>query len=175
MRLLFYNMYRRRHLAFFSATAPWVWCCCAAWWVDRLLVELGHRTTDSPICIHSDLQYVRYHQAVTIIATKLQTVWFCRETRQQFRRERILLGQGHGSLPCMVHIYLCHAITCVCWTGVLACVFDVSPWLCMQAVLSRRASLMALFGIGAVTSVVLERTLYAILLSRHIHADTIEI
>lgn len=157
-------MYRRRFFAFFSATFPWVWCCCLGWWVDRFLVEMGHRSSSSEICSHNDLQYVRQHQAVTGVAVLVQIIWVCLERRKQFQREsELILGYDSKSdapIPRLGGLYLLQAGICLSWAGVLACIFDVSPWLCLSHLLKWRASLIAVFAGTAILLVRVERRLY---------------
>jgi len=149
-------MYRKR---FYAATYPWIWCCCLTWWVDRFLVEFGHRSTFSNICIHNDLQYVHQHQFITGLAVLVQIIWVCGERKKQFVRENVLLG-NETTQGCIIHLYLFLASICICVTGVFACIFDVSPWLCIPYVLNFRASFIALFGGAAIILIYLEQVLY---------------
>jgi hypothetical protein len=155
-------MYRKR---FYAATFPWIWCCCLGWWVDRLLVEMGHRSTFSNICMHNDLQYVHQHQFITSFAILVQFIWIGSERKKQFLRENTLLGVTSPK-TCIGHLYILLAGICVCVTGLLACIFDVSPWLCIPYVLEWRASLVALFGGLAIILIYIEQVLYTWSLKR---------
>lgn len=149
-------MYRKR---FYAATYPWVWCCCLTWLIDRLLVEFGHRSTYSNICIHNDLQYVHQHQFITAFAVLVQIIWICGERRKMFKRENILLGNDSPE-ACIMHLYILLAFICICVTGILACIFDVSPWLCIPYILNNRASFIILFGALAIILIYIEQILY---------------
>lgn len=154
--LLFSQMYRKR---FYAATYPWVWCCCLTWLIDRLLVEFGHRSTFSNICTHNDLQYVHQHQFITAMAVLVQIIWICGKRKKIFKRENILLGNDSHT-GCILHLYILLACICISVTGILACIFDVSPWLCIPYVLNYRASLIALFGGSAIILIHVEQVLY---------------
>ena len=162
-------MYRKR---FYVATFPWVWCCCFGWWVDRFLVEMGHRSTFSNICTHNDLQYVHQHQFIIGFAVLIQIIWICGERKNQFKRETTLLGI-ESPKTCIVHLYILLAGICVCATGLLTCIFDVSPWLCIPYILEWRASLIALFGGLAVILIYIEQILYTWSLKRNVQITEI--
>jgi len=132
----------RKYLAFVPSTFPWIWCCLLTWWADRLFVEFGHRTTDAPICAHSDIQYVYIHQSLTIVALLAQIIYSGRERTTQFRREAQIIGAGNT--PCTFHIYLIQSIVCLAWTTIVVCLVDVSPWLCIESVVQNRASISLL-------------------------------
>ena len=155
----------QRYFALHSSTFPFVFCCIATWFLDRLFVEFGHRTTYTEVCIHNDLQYVTYHQWVTVAATVGQTVIASRRRRVLFERERVLLG-GTAPASCLCHLYLCQCIMSVLWTTILACALDFSPWLCIPFVLENRATVIAsaictLFLVRLFDRFLYERTLAA--------------
>lgn len=162
----------RKYCAFVSSTFPWVWGCCLAWWVDRLLVEMGHRTTSAPLCNHSQLQYVSMHCYATVVAVVGQSVYSFVGRRKQFHRETILLGIRQ---PCIVHLCLFQVGICTMWSIVVACLVDVSPWLCYDFVLEHRATI-ALLAIQMVfVMVVVEQKLYEWTLKRAVMIETFEI
>jgi len=129
----------RKYLAFVPSTFPCIWICLISWFLDRLLVEFGHRTSPSKLCTHNDLQYVNIHQWLTGIATFFQIIWSIQARTHQFKREASLMGIQ--SYICHFHIYILQTIICVCWSLVVVCQSDVSPWLCIDWILDNRASL----------------------------------
>lgn len=152
-------MYFRKYLAFVETTCPWIFCCFLAWWSDRLFVEFGHRTTDSPTCTHSDLQYVHWHQAMTGCAVFAQIIHSARQRHAQFRRELSLVASVTDE-PCLLHLLVVQIVLCVSWAGIIACLVDVSPWLCVPSILQYRASI-SLGCLGLVfSSLVMERKLW---------------
>ena len=130
----------QRYFAFRSSTFPLVFCCIAAWFLDRLFVEFGHRSEDSPVCIHNDLQYVTYHQWVTVIAALCQTIIASSRRRACIKREAILLGSKHER--CMCHINICQCILAILRTSILACALYISPWMSVSTVLKNRATII---------------------------------
>jgi hypothetical protein len=157
-------MFFRKYLAFFESVHPWTFCCLCTWWVDRLFVEFGHRQTSSPICIDTELQYVRLHQYITVVAFFFQSCSIILKRRLQFKRELALVDIS--DMPCICHIYVLNMIMCISWTIILCCIVDVSPWLCVEQVTKFRASmsLVSILSVGA--SVALERVLWEKTLSR---------
>lgn len=132
----------RKYLAFIPSTTPCIWICIITWFLDRLLVEFGHRSSHETFCTHSDLQYVTMHQWLTGLATSCQIIWSIQSRKLQFKREASLMGiQTH---ICAFHIYIIQPIICTCWSIVVVCIFDVSPWLCIDWILDNRASLTLL-------------------------------
>ena len=164
-------MFFRKYLAFVEAVFPWMFCCIFGWWIDRLFVEFGHRSTDSPICLHSDLQYVRWHQFVTTTACSIQIIYSVRIRKTQFKRELDILSVVNHH-PCLVHLYMVQAILCVAWASVIGCLIDVSPWLCIPFVNEYRATISATAIIVVVGSLLLERKLWTLTLNRAIQYDS---
>lgn len=163
-------MFFRKYLAFVETTFPWVFCCCLTWWFDRLLVEFGHRASDSPTCHHSDIQYMRLHQYVTIVAVCAQICHTVYKRKHQFKRELILVGVAIYE-PCLWHLYFVQSILCIAWTTILVCLVDVSPWLCVVNILETRASISAgAFGV-VLFGLILERTLWQKTLDRAVELD----
>jgi len=169
-------MFLRKYLAFVETTFPWIFCCFLSWWVDRLFVEFGHRATDTPICTHSDLQYVFWHQIVTTVAVVAQVVYSVTTRRKQFKRELSIVGV-FAYEPCLFHIYLVQTGLCVAWSVVIACLIDVSPWLCIEHVLKNRATIAAMALVSIFGGLVLERRLWTWTLNRALamDPDTIDI
>ena len=132
----------RKYLAFVESTFPWIWVCILTWWTDRLFVELGHRSSDTMICTHSDIQYVNMHQYLTIIACTAQIIYSIRERTKQFKREAQIMGIE--DIPCQWAIYICCTVICVAWTITVVCLIDVSPWLCIDTIVQYRASIALL-------------------------------
>ena len=163
-------MFFRKYFAFVETTFPWIFCCFLTWWVDRLLVEFGHRATDSPTCTHNNLQYVRWHQFVTMCAVKAQTVHSVLIRKKQFLRELSLMGVIEYR-PCLYHLYIVQGSLCVAWAAVIACMVDVSPWLCLPTVVHYRASIAT----AAVATIFLlllaERKLWTWTLDRAVRMD----
>jgi len=129
----------RKYLAFIDSTFPWVWVCLITWWIDRLFVEMGHRTIDNLLCTHSDLQYVKIHLCLIIGACLVQTVHSSRKRKEQFTREARIMGIN--TVPCLWHIYISCFCACLSWTIIIVCIVDVSPLLCIDLILQYRASL----------------------------------
>lgn len=170
-------MFIRRNLAFVSSTYPWVWGSFLTWWLDRLLVELGHRTTSAPLCNHSNIQYVRLHCYVSQCAIVCQSVYSIKTRLTQFNREKILLGID-SSPPCRtlsIAIYLLQAGICLAWSVVIACLADVSPWLCQTLILEHRASIAASSLLGIVVLIYTEQFLYSYTIKRALENTTFEI
>ena len=164
-------MFFRKYLAFVEAVFPWMFCCIFGWFLDRLFVEFGHRATDSPICIHSDLQYVHWHQAVTAIACSIQIIYSIRIRSQQFKRELTLVGVVNYE-PCLLRLYVIQTILCISWASIIGCLIDVSPWLCISFVNEYRAmiSVSALIMIAA--ALVVERKIWSHTLNIAIQHDS---
>ena len=147
----------RKYCALFSSTCPWLLLCIICWWLDRLFMELGHRRTDSTFCYHNNLQYVNMHCIVTILAVIGQSIHSSYQRREHFRRETVLLGTKPA---CIFHLYLLQFVICCMWTVIFACIVDVSPWLCFDTIVLKRASITA-FAMGMLCfSVYLEQFLY---------------
>lgn len=164
-------MFFRKYLAFVETIFPWVFCCVISWWVDRLFVEFGHRTTDSPTCTHSDLQYVHWHQFVTATAVFAQTVYSVSNRRKQFKRELTLVGVISYK-PCLIHLYALQSLLCVSWSIVIACLIDVSPWLCLESVLEYRASISASALLSVLFCLIMERKCWSWTLNKAVTMDS---
>lgn len=167
----------RSHLAFVSSTRPWLWGSFFSWWTDRLFVEFGHRTTSAPLCNHSNIQYVALHCYITIGAIICQSIYSIQTRATQFKREKILLGIDNTS-PCRtlsLLIYILQSGICIAWASIIACLTDVSPWLCNDFILEHRASIAASAFIGIVVLIYLEQYLYSYNLKRALQATTFEI
>lgn len=158
-------MFHRKYFAIVETTCPWVACCFFTWWADRLFVEFGHRTTDSPTCTHNDLQYVHWHQVVTAIAVSAQIIHSSTIRKKQFQRELVLVGVT-AHKPCLYPLYFVQCILCVSWTAIIACLVDVSPWLCLPMVVAYRASIALAAVICVVASLVIEKTVWTSTLHR---------
>lgn len=169
-------MFFRKYFAFVETTFPWVFCCFLTWFLDRLFVELGHRNTDSPTCTHNDLQYVQWHQYVTIVAVLAQIIHVIRIRKLQFYRELSLMGVGLNK-PCIHHIYFIQVILCVSWATIITCLIDVSPWLCLPTILNNRASITSIASICIYTCIIIERKIWGWTLERTLtlDPDTIDI
>jgi hypothetical protein len=167
-------MFYRKYLAFFDAIHPWVTICCTTWWVDRLLVEFGHRVPDSEICDHSDLQYVKWHLAFTVVAVIAQTISATRRRSIQFKRECLLLGTTHSPRfsDCM---FITQLPLCVFWCAAVVTTIDFSPWLCIPYVLHRRATFSLLSLLGVAASFLLDTQNYDWLLQRRLPAPPLVI
>ena len=164
------GMFFRKYLAFVETTFPCVFCCFLTWWADRLFVEFGHRATDSPTCTQSDLQYVRWHQMVTGIAVAAQILYSVRMRRKQFNRELTLVGVI-AYRPWLIHLYLIQTTLCIAWATVVACLVDVSPWLCLDIVLQNRAGIAAASLAIVFAGLVIERKVWGWTLDRAIALD----
>jgi hypothetical protein len=156
-------MFYRKYFAFVETTCPWLACCFFTWWSDRLFVEFGHRTTDSAVCTHNDLQYVHWHQAITTVAVSAQIIHSSTMRKKQFQRELALVGVSSHK-PCLWHLYFVQCILCVAWASFIVCLIDVSPWLCIPAVLEYRASI-SLAAVGCVIA--------GLALEKHIWTSTL--
>jgi len=163
-------MFLRKYLAGVETTFPWMFCCCVTWWLDRLFVEFGHRASDSPTCHHSDIQYMRLHQCVTVVAVCAQIGHSIHHRKRQFKRELALVGVTAYE-PCLWHLYMVQSILCVAWATILACLVDVSPWLCVVAILQYRASISVAAFIAVLLGLVLERTMWQNTLDKAVALD----
>lgn len=132
------QMLYRKYLSFYRCTFPCIWVVVSAWFIDRLLMELGHRSSTADVCTHSNLQYVIVHKWLTSIACAIQSYYSIRERTTQFERERALMGIEVRI--CHYHIQLLQAMLCVSWLVLVAALVDVSPWLCIEHVAQYRAS-----------------------------------
>ncbi len=131
-------MYYKKNLSIYDSTFPFVWVCVLTWWFDRLFVELGHRSTDSLVCIHNNLQYIRYHQYITSILLTMQVAKAVSKRRRQFLRESKLANAITGVTNTFV-IAILQMILVLAWTCIVAVLLDVSPWLCTPYFLENRA------------------------------------
>jgi len=129
----------RKYLAFRESTFPWFWVCVLTWLSDRLFVEIGHREKTHTICTHSEIQYVQIHQYMTTGATILQIVYSIRKKINQFKREANIMGIE--KIPSFIPIVFFSTIICTSWCIVLTCLIDLSPWLCIDYILNRRATI----------------------------------
>jgi hypothetical protein len=166
-------MYLRQNLAFVSSTYPWVWGSFITWWIDRLFVEFGHRATAAPLCNHSNIQYVTLHCILTIVAVLCQTIYSIHVRFKQFSREKTLLGIDTS--PCIFHIAFLQCCICTVWAVVIACLADVSPWLCSEYVLAKRASIATGALLGIVVLMYSEQYLYEYSLNRAVRQNTFDI
>lgn len=146
-------MFYRKYLAFYDSTCPWVWVVLFSWWVDRLFMEMGHRNENVEFCAHNDLQYVYIHRYITAVAVLTQTTTAAIRRKLQFEREATLTGAGK---TCLLHIYWTQFCLTVGWTSVLAVLFDVSPWLCLPNVLTKRASIALVALVNIIAALFLE-------------------
>lgn len=131
-------MYYKKNLSIFDSTFPFVWICVITWWVDRLFVELGHRSTDTLICIHSNLQYIHYHQYTTSVLVVMQIMKTIAKRRREFVRES-LLTNSVTSIYAIFTISILQSILVLAWCSIVLTLLDVSPWLCVDYVLENRA------------------------------------
>ena len=131
-------MLYRKYLAFYRCTFPCIWVVVSAWFVDRFLMELGHRSNTGAVCAHNDLQYVIVHKWLTSFACILQSYYSIKERVIQFERERSLMGIDVR--VCHLHIQILQAMLCVSWLVFISALVDVSPWLCIEQVAQYRAS-----------------------------------
>lgn len=164
-------MYFRKYLAFVETTCPWIFCCFLTWWLDRLFVEFGHRTTDTPTCTHSDLQYVYWHQAMTGCAVLAQIVHSAKQRHTQFRRELSIVASVTDE-PCLFHIGLVQVVLCVSWAAIIACLVDVSPWLCIPSILEYRASISLGCICLVLACLIIERKLWGCTLEKAAKIDS---
>jgi len=163
----------RKYYAFVSSTVPCVGICILSWWIDRLLAEMGHRVSGVLLCTHNSLQYVQMHCYMTIVAVVCQSIWSVAVRKKQFVRESIILGIEQT--PCAIHLYLLEIGICTAWTVVVACLIDISPWLCYDWFLENRAVIAAGAMASAIAMVHLEQYLYTWTLRRVVMATTFEI
>lgn len=163
-------MFFRKYFAFVETTFPWIFCCFLTWWMDRLFVEFGHRATDTPTCTHSNLQYVRWHQFVTMCAVKAQTVHSVLIRKKQFLRELSLVGVVQYR-PCLYPLYAIQGGLCTAWAAVIACMIDVSPWLCLPIVVQYRASIATISVVLVILLLIAERKLWTWSLDRAVRMD----
>jgi len=131
-------MYYKKNFSIYDSTFPFVWVCVLTWWVDRLFVELGHRSTDSLVCIHNNLQYIHYHQYITTFLLTMQVSKAVSKRRRQFLRESKLATAITGVANTVV-IAILQMILVFAWTCIVSVLLDVSPWLCIPYFLENRA------------------------------------
>ena len=133
-------MFYKKKLSFYDSTFPYVWVCFFTWWVDRLLVELGHRRTDSEFCVHNNLQYIHWHQYVTTLLIVFQIIKTLLKRRNEYRREAALSNSKFG---CIIPVYMVQIILVLSWSSILLVLVDVSPWLCLGFFRRNRAIIAA--------------------------------
>ncbi len=133
-------MYYKKNLSIYDSTFPLVWICVITWWVDRLLVELGHRSTDTLVCIHNNLQYIHYHQYTTSALVCMQIGKTIAKRRQEFVRES-KLAHSVTSRCALFCISILQTVLVLAWSSIFMSLLDVSPWLCVDNVLENRALL----------------------------------
>ncbi len=149
-----------------------LWGCCRAWWCVLLLLEMAPRNPSTSLCNHSQRQYVSMHCYAAVVAVGGQSVYSFVGRRKQFHRETILLGVRQ---PCIVHLCLFQVGICAMWSVVLACLIDVSPWLCYDFVLGHRATIALVATKLILILVVAEQKLYEWTLKRAVEVETLEI
>lgn len=133
-------MYYKKNLSIYDSTFPFVWVCVVTWWVDRLLVELGHRSTDTLVCIHNNLQYIHYHQYTTSALVCMQIVKAIAKRRREFVRES-KLSSSVTSHCAVFTVGILQTMLVLAWCSIVLSLLDVSPWLCVGYVLENRAFL----------------------------------
>lgn len=148
-------MYFKKNLSVYDSTFPFVWVSVLTWWLDRLLMELGHRSADSPVCAHNDLQYARMHQSIGITLVVFQIVKASMRRRREYTREaQLVQSVVHGCTT--VWISVIQSILVVAWAIIFAVLLDVSPWLCMPSVLQNRAIIAAVSLLGILLTLPVE-------------------
>ena len=131
-------MYYKKNLSIYDSTFPFVWVCLLTWWLDRLFVELGHRSSDSAVCIHNDLQYVHVHQYLCATLVGLQIVRAVLRRRHEYHREsRLVDSVAHRCNSVCIGVF--QSILVVSWCAIFSVLLDVSPWLCVPWLLECRA------------------------------------
>lgn len=141
-------MYYKKNLSLYDSTFPFVWVCLFTWWVDRLLVELGHRSSLTDICLHNDLQYVNLHQYIFASLVLIQIVVSTAKRYREYDRESQLVQ----STPYNCNIVWIFCVQCVlvsAWSVIFSVLLDVSPWLCVKPVVEYRA-LIACFSLACI-------------------------
>ena len=133
-------MYYKKNLSIYDSTFPFVWVCVLTWWIDRLFVELGHRSTDTLVCTHNNLQYIHYHQYVTSALVCMQIVKAIAKRRREFTRESNLATSVTNRCALII-IALLQSVLVLAWCSIVLSLLDVSPWLCVGYVLENRALL----------------------------------
>jgi len=131
-------MYYRKNLSIYESTFPFVWVCLVTWWLDRLFVELGHRAVDASLCLHNDLQYVQFHQYVCLTLVLFQMVKAVIARRREHVREAKLVNSSVFKCA-IVSIFVAQTVLVVSWCIILSVLLDVSPWLCVPTLLTKRA------------------------------------
>ena len=131
-------MYYKKNLSIYDSTFPFVWTCVMTWWVDRLLVEFGHRSTDTLVCIHNNLQYIHYHQYTTSVLVGLQIVKAITKRRREFIRESKLANSVTSRWALFI-IAILQIVLVLAWCSIILAILDVSPWLCITDILENRA------------------------------------
>lgn len=143
-------MYYKKNLSIYDSTFPFVWVCVITWWLDRLFVELGHRSTDSSVCIHNNLQYIHYHQYTTFLLLGMQVTKAITKRRREFLRESKLTNSVATCHATFI-IGIIQTILVLSWASIIFMLIDVSPWLCMGYILENRA----VFSLSALACILL--------------------
>lgn len=161
-------MFYKKNLSVYDSTFPFVWVCMLTWWIDRLLVELGHRSSDSDVCIHSDLQYVHLHQYICYLLVAVQVAKAFIQRRREYAREAQLVDSNIH--PCSsVIILICQTILVCAWSSIFFVLLDVSPWLCVSQILDRRA----MIAMGCLMCILMILPLEAVLWDRFLQTGLV--
>lgn len=158
-------MYYRKNLSIYDSTFPFVWVSILTWWLDRLFVELGHRSSDMSVCLHNDLQYVRFHQYTCVTLVILQVFKSVLVRRREHVREAQLVNSTThpGAVVC---IFVCQCILVFAWCTIFSVLLDVSPWLCVHALLQNRAVIVLLSLVAILMTLPVEAILWDCFLQR---------
>lgn len=158
-------MYYKKNLSIYDSTFPFVWVCILTWWLDRLFVELGHRSSDSAVCLHNDLQYVRFHQytcATLVLLQVLKAVIVRR--REHVREAQLVNSTTHAGA--VVFITVCQSVLVLAWCTIFSVLLDVSPWLCVPTLLEYRAMIVLLSFVAILMALPIEAILWDCFLQR---------
>jgi len=147
----------RKYWAFFPSTSPFLFLCILCWWLDRLFMEFGHRRSDTNFCYHNNLQYVNMHCILTVLAVFGQSIYSIYKRKRNYEREIILLQTKKS---CIFHLHILQFIICAAWSVIFACIVDVSPWLCFDLIVNKRAIYTLMSIITLFCSIYLEEYLY---------------
>jgi len=158
-------MYYKKNLSIYDSTFPCVWVSVLTWWLDRLLVELGHRSSDSAVCAHNDLQYVRLHQSVGATLAAFQMIKAVARRRREYVREAQLV-QSTVHRCTSAWIVVTQSLLVTAWAVIFSVLLDVSPWLCLPWVLQNRAVVAAVSFVCILLTLPLEAMVWDCCLQR---------
>jgi hypothetical protein len=103
------------------------------------------------------LQYVNMHCVMSVLALFCQYAYSIYKRTMNYEREIILLQTKKS---CIFHLHILQFIICFAWSVIFACIIDVSPWLCFDSIVNKRAIYTSIAIVMLILTIYLEQSLY---------------